>query len=144
MEADRARQLMMAKLDGEISELEERELAGALEATPALRVEMERMVALARRLARYRLKDPADEVLAELDRTLLRRAGLPLGWLLLLAGLFVLAGAALLGWFGDAEIHPVLRVAGGAVVGGALLLLLVKIRERWIEHREDPYQDVIR
>ncbi len=144
MDKERCRQLMMAELDGELAEDERRELESALAEHPELRVELRRMQELGRRLAGFQLRDPADDVLEELDRTLLKRAGQPVGLLLLLG-----AALAIWGWvawllFTDPTMPPLLRWVGVAVFFAIGLLLLVKIRERWIERREDPYRDVIR
>lgn len=144
MSDERARFLMMARLDGELTASESRELELALAASPELRGELDRLDGLGRRLAGFRLRDPADDVLEELDRSVFKRAGLPLGWLLFLAGAVVVLAGVLLAWFRDDAVATWMRLATAAVMSGLLLLLLVKIRERWIEARNDPYRDVIR
>jgi len=141
---ERTRRLMMAQMDGEISELEERELRASLAANPALRIEQRRMVELGRRLAGFKIKDPADAVLADMEASLLARGGLSLGWLLLLAGGLLAVAWLMMAWLLDPELPAVLRWGGLAVFAGLFLLLAVKIRERWIERRSDPYRDVIR
>ncbi|MBN2172158.1 MAG: zf-HC2 domain-containing protein [Candidatus Krumholzibacteriota bacterium] len=144
MDRERIRRLMMAHMDGELDDAERRELEEALAASPELRAELARLEDLGRRLSGVRLRDPADDVLEELDRTLAKRAGLPLGWLLVVAGTLVLLVWSLGAWLLDPALPALLRWAGGAVLLGLLLLFLVKARERWIEYRRDPYRDVVR
>ena len=67
MDTERIRQLMMAAIDDEISESENRELDAALASEPALRMEMRRMADLQKQISGIVLKDPADDVLSELD-----------------------------------------------------------------------------
>jgi anti-sigma factor RsiW len=144
MDRERIRRLMMAHMDGELDDADRRELEEALADSPELRAELARLEDLGRRLSGVRLRDPADEVLEELDRTLAKRAGLPLGWLLVVAGTLVLLVWSLGAWLLDPALPALLRWAGGAVLLGLLLLFLVKARERWIEYRRDPYRDVVR
>jgi len=144
MDRERARRLMMAHMDGELDGAERRELEEALAASPELRAELGRLEELGRRLSGVRLRDPADDVIEELDRTLTKRAGLPVGWLLVVAGTLALLIWSLGAWLLDPTLPALLRWAGGAVLLGLLLLFLVKARERWIEYRRDPYRDVVR
>jgi hypothetical protein len=144
MDMERYRGLLMAQLDGELDEAESRELERAIAEHPELRLELTRMEELGRRLAGVRIKDPADDVIEELGRTLLKRAGLPLGWLFVMAGTLVFMAWLGWSWWRDPEIPTLLRWTGSAVFLGLLLLFFVKVRERWIERRGDPYRDVIR
>ena len=144
METDRYRHLLMAHIDGELEPAEAEELERAIARHPELLAELRRMEQLGRRLSGIRIKDPADEVLDALGRTLIRRAGLPVGWLLVMAGMLIFLSWFGWSWWRDPEIPALLRWAGSAVFLGLLLLFLVKVKERWIERRSDPYKDVLR
>jgi len=144
MDTERIRQLMMAAIDDEISESENRELDAALASEPALRMEMRRMADLQKQISGIVLKDPADDVLSELDATLTKRAGLPLGWVMLLVGVLIVFVWSAMSWLRDPSLPAVLRWGGVLAFAGLLLLLCVKLRERCIERRVDPYRDVIR
>jgi ferric-dicitrate binding protein FerR (iron transport regulator) len=144
MDIERYRHLLMAHLDGEIEPSEAEELERAIAEHPELREELSRMEQLGRRLSGIRIKDPADDVIEELGRTLIKQVGLPIGWLLVMGGVLLFLAWFGWSWWQDPEIPAVLRWTGSAVFLGLLLLFLVKVRERWIERRGDPYRDVLR
>jgi anti-sigma factor RsiW len=144
MERERARQLLMAKLDGELSTAEAAELEDALAADAALRLELGRWESLGRELSRYRIKDPADEVLDALARSVFARGGLHLGWFLVGGAALILFAAAVIAVLRDPVLPLVFRASAGGLLAGLALLFGVKVRERWLERQHDPYRFIIR
>ncbi|MBM4117123.1 hypothetical protein FJ251_05165 [bacterium] len=144
MNLDRARQLLMAKLDGELEASEAAELEAALASDPSLRRELLRLEALGHELDRYRLKDPADEVLEALARSVIARTGLHLGWFLAGGGALLLFAAAVVAVLRDPALPLVFRGSAGGLLLGLSLLFAVKVRERWLERQHDPYRYVTR
>lgn len=144
MNLDRARQLLMAKLDGELEPSEAAELEAALAVDPALRRELQRLEALGRELGRYRLKDPADEVLETLARSVIARTSLHLGWFLAGGGALLFFAGAVIAVLRDPALPLVFRASAGGLLLGLSLLFAVKVRERWLERRHDPYRYVVR
>jgi anti-sigma factor RsiW len=144
VELERGRQLLMAYLDGEISEIESRELDSALAGSLELRRELDSLEQLNRRLAGIRIQDPADKVLAELEKTFTSKVAMPLGWLILIAGILVFMTWAGISWVTDPKLSLVTRLSGVSIFLGFLILFLVKVRERWIENSHDLYRDIVR
>ncbi len=67
----------------------------------------------------------------------------PLGWVLMLGGLVVLTAWAVWSWLTSPEVFW-RKLAIGAVVVGALFLLLSAILDRVREYRTDPYREIQR
>jgi anti-sigma factor RsiW len=144
MESERARQLLMAKLDGELTAAEAAELDAALGADPALRQELQRWESLGRELSRYRIKDPADEVLEALARSVFARGSLHLGWFFAGGAALILFTAAVVAVLRDPVLPLVFRASAGGLLAGLALLFGVKVRERWLERQHDPYRYIVR
>ncbi len=144
MDSDRARQLLMAKLDGELAPGEAAELDAALALDPALRQELRRWEAFGRELSRYRIKDPADEVLEALSRSVVARTGLHLGWFFAGGGALILFAAAVIAVLRDPALPLVFRGSAAGLLVGLALLFGVKVRERWLERAHDPYRYIVR
>ncbi len=144
MDLDRARQLLMAHMDGELLDEERRELDAAMTADPQLRRELSRWEALGRQLSRYRLKDPADEVLEDIERSIMAQTGLHLGWFLAGGAALLLFAIAVMGVLLDSSLSLFFRGSAAALLLGLGLLFSVKVRERLVERRHDPYRHIIR
>lgn len=144
MELEQARQLLMAHMDGELTDAERRELEAAMTASPQLRRELARWETLGRQLAGFRLKDPADDVVAAMERSIIARTGLPLGWFLAGGGALVLFAWAVMSVLLDPTLSLFFRLSAAGLLFGLSLLFVVKVRERLIERQHDPYRHVIR
>lgn len=144
MDLERARQLLMAHVDGELLPDEHAELETALRDSPALRRELQRWEALNGQLSRFRLRDPGDAVLEDLERSVMARTSLHLGWLLLGGGALLLFAFAVQAVLRDAALPLIFRFSAGGLLLGLALLFGLKVRERWIERRHDPYRYVVR
>jgi anti-sigma factor RsiW len=144
MELERAQQLLMAHIDGELLPAEREELETALRDSPALRRELQRWEALSGQLSRFRLRDPGDAVLEDLERNVMARTGMHVGWLLLGGGALLLFAFAVQAVLRDPGLPAVFRLSAGGLLAGLVLLFGLKVRERWIERRHDPYRYVVR
>ena len=147
-DAERARALMMAALDGEISPQERRELDGMLAASTQLAAEWRRLSRVKDVTAGMTLERLPEEVWDRYWRSVYRRTERGLAWILISAGVVVLAGywlwhtlAALLT---DTTLPPVIRFALFALLLGGAILLVSVARERLFTHRRDPYKEVAR
>ena len=146
---ERARNLMMAALDGEISAGERTELEGLLAGAPDLAAEWQRFVRLKEVTAGMSLRQPPQEVWDHYWQSTYRRAERGIAWILISAGATILAAFGL--WqaasqlIRDTSSPLAIRLAIAALsIGGAILLVSV-IRERVFTSRRDPYQkEVIR
>lgn len=65
-----------------------------------------------------------------------------LGWLLMIAGVLVIAGIVLVSFITDPGMSVGMKLVIGAIYGGLVLLLVSVIRQRLIERKTDKYKDV--
>ena len=144
MEPDRARQLLMAAQDGELRDDERAELEQALAASPELRAEQRRLLRVSDDLAGLRLRDPADAVLETLQRSVMAQTGLHAGWFFAGGGALILFAWAVISVLIDPRLSLFFRASAGGLLLGLTLLFAVKLRERVVERRLDPYRHVIR
>ena len=142
-----ARVLLMGFIDGELSADEARQMEDHLAVCPACRGE----------LATYQRLGHAADSLAKEERSvntdlawerIYDRITRGVGWLLLWAGITIMAGWGLWvfgeGFLLDSEVPLVLRLGLGAFTLGALLLLVNILRERLYRRKTDRYDEVIR
>ncbi len=146
---ERAQQLMMAALDGEISPEERAELEGLLAGAPDLAAEWQRFVRLKEVTAGMSLRQPPQEVWDRYWESTYRRAERGIAWILISAGATVLAAfwlwQAASALFQDTSTPFAVRVAVGALSVGLAILLVSVVREKLFTSRRDPYQkEVVR
>jgi hypothetical protein len=141
---DRAHVLMMAALDGEIGAADRRELDDVIAASPALATEWRRLLRVKEVTSAMTLRTPPEEVWDGYWLTVYNRTERALGWVLVSAGVVVLAAYGLWHWFerviGDTAVPLFVRVALVAVVLGTVVLLLSVVREKLFTRRRDPYR----
>ena len=143
-EPGREELLAMAYADGELRGAERE----AFEALLAARPDLRREVAQQRRLhllAREQAPpEPMDFEWAALAREPLHRAGLSLGFGLLLAAALGLLGLAFWGIASADDMPLGVRLVLGALLGGGVLLFVVFLRARLRTLPYDPYTEVQR
>jgi ferric-dicitrate binding protein FerR (iron transport regulator) len=136
--------LIVKAADGEIDERESRELDRLTAEDPSLRAEIEELRTASRALAGFGLRDPNPDEWDRFEKTLLPRSERMLGWLLMLAGIAVLAGLGLFGLVVDAEVPLAAKIGLGALIGGLAVLAIHVGRRTWRERKKDPYKDIVR
>jgi len=145
---ERARRLMMAGLDGELSGDERSELDRLLAADETLRAEWDRFARVKEVTASMRYREPPEEVWEDYWSSVYSRAERRLGWLMLTAGALVLAGWTL--WhavqqiLADSALPGYIKIAIFAVLFGSLILLISVAREKLFVARRDPYREIQR
>lgn len=146
---DRARNLMMAAIDGEITAGERAELEALLAEAPDMAAEWRRFVRLKEVTAGMSLRQPPQEIWDHYWQSTYRRAERGIAWILVSAGVTVIAAFWL--WqaanqlFRDASTPVAVRLGIGALSIGLAILLVSVIREKLFTSRRDPYQkEVIR
>lgn len=141
---ERVHALMMAAMDGEISAADREELDAAIARSPELEREWRRFVRLKEVTATMTLQHPPEEIWDRYWVSSYRRAERGVAWLLLSAGIAVLAGYWL--WhfvealLADTGAPLFLRLGVAATALGALVLVVSVIREKLFTSRRDPYQ----
>jgi anti-sigma factor RsiW len=144
---ERAQALMMAAVDGEISASDRRELEQLILEQPDLAVEWQRFVRLKEVTAGMSLRTPPEETWDRYWASTYRRTERAVGWILLSAGVVVLAAYwlwhAVEGLLADTDTPVALRAAIVAVGLGFAILAVGVIREKLFTARRDPYQKEI-
>ena len=135
--------LVMAYVDGELAD----DQRATFETRLADEPELVRQVAAYRKLevlARHVAPpEPADHEWKRIRAEPVRRAGVGLGWLLLAGGAF-LVGVWILVEVVRSDATALQKFAVCAPVGGFLLLLLLRLRDRVRLYPLDPYTEVHR
>ncbi len=148
LDGKRARWLMMAALDGEISEAERKELDGMLVSDAGIREEWERMNRLKAVTNDLAFREPPPEVWEEFWGQVYNRVERGIGWILVSVGTIVVAGFGVCRWcealWADAELPLLLKLAILTAAVGAIVLVVSVIREKLFTHRRDPYSEVQR
>ncbi len=146
--SERARALMMAALDNELSSVEQAELERLLSSDKDLNREWDRLRAVKEVTKTMTFREPPEEVWDTYWVSVYNRAERSLGWLLISVGLIgVMAWA---GWqwvdalLAEAEIPIWVKLAIFATVLGGGIVFLSVVRERWFTRKHDPYKEVKR
>ena len=148
VDPERARRLMMAALDGEISPEERRELDGMLETNSEIREEWEQMNRVKEVTSAMALREPPEEVWGEYWTSVYNRTERGIGWLLLSLGSIVLLGYGAWKWaeavFRTEDLPLLPKVAILGVAFGLSVLVVSVIREKLFTKKHDPYKEVQR
>ena len=144
---DRARTLMMAALDNEMSDADHNELKTLLAAAPDLEAEWRRLARVKEVTSGLTLRPLPEEMWDRYWASVYARAERGLAWILVSAGTIVLAAYAV--WtavralLSDAGEPVFVRIAIVAVALGGTILVLSVVREKFWMSRRDPYQKEI-
>jgi hypothetical protein len=144
---ERARTLMMAALDNEISDAERHELKALIASAPDLEVEWRRLARVKQVTSGMALQPLPEETWDRYWASVYARAERGLAWTLVSVGTIILAAYAI--WQAISAFlantgEPVLvRAAIAAVALGAAILVLSVVREKFWMARRDPYQKEI-
>ena len=145
---DRARELMMRALDGEISDTQNAELERLIATDEFLHAEWDRLLTVKSKTSELKLQRPPDELWEGYMDSVYRRVERGIGWILLSVGAVVLLSYGL--WQGIKELIGDLTVPwfvkGGvlALLIGIVILIVSVIREKYFVFQDDPYRDVHR
>ncbi len=145
---ERARQLLMAALDGELGRAEQDELDRMLERDPALQDEWTRLVRLKEVTDGMTLRQPPAEVWDRYWGGVYRRLERGIAWILTSIGAAVVLGYGL--WravqaiLADTELPIVVQAGALLLIGGLAVLVVSVVREKLFLWKRDPYKDVQR
>lgn len=145
---ERARQLMMAALDGEISGEEQQELDRALSASADLREEWKRMHRVKEVTATMSYPEVPAEVWDDYWQSTYNKVERGIGWIFVSIGAVMLMTWGAWKWietiWGDSGLPLFIRLSLLAVATGFFVLLVSVIRERLFARKRDPYKEVVR
>ncbi len=143
---ERARRLITAALDGELSPAERGELETMLDGHPALKRELERLRRVKEVTESMALRSPPDEVWKEYWVSVYSRIERGIGWVLLSLGAIVLVSygvwMAVSDVIADTTMPWYIKAGLLAVTVGGVILLVSVLREKVFVWRRQRYKDV--
>lgn len=145
---ERARRLIMASIDGELSGGERGELERLLDEHPALRAEWARFQRVKEVTEAMALRRAPEEVWSDYWASVYSRLERGIGWILFSLGAIVLLSYG--AWLGvreliaDATMPLFVKVSLAALTVGAVVLLVSVVREKVFVGRRQRYKDVER
>ncbi len=147
-EKERARQLIMAAIDGEINDEQRRELAGYIKKHPELDEEFKDFKNIKEMTMNVNYTPPPESVWDKYWLGVYNRLERGIGWILFSIGAIVLL---VYGFYSmieailaDAEIAWWLKLAIFSVIAGAVFLLVSVLREKIFLHKSERYKDIQR
>lgn len=148
LDRERARQLMMGSLDGELTEAEQEELEDLVRDDPALRAEWEQLERVKEVTRQMAYNEPPREVWDTYWSGVYRRFERGIAWVLVSVGAIVLiswgAWRAIEDIVADTSMPIVVKLGIGALTVGLVALLVSVAREKLFARRSDPYKDIVR
>ena len=145
---EHVRRLMMAALDGEISDEDRRELDTILDRDPGMREEWTRMRQLKQVTDGLTFREPPPEVWERYWGDVYNRAERGVAWILVSVGAVVVAGYGMWHWFAsiwaDTQLPIYLRLAIFALSIGGIILGISVLREKLFTRRHDAYKEIQR
>lgn len=140
--------LMMASIDGETTVEQETELREALLKNKDDAIEYHRLKNMKLMTMQTRLRVPAPELWDQYSRQTLTRIERRFAWILITIGAVIFITyslwMALSKFFMDPNIVWWIKASTGAVILGAILLMVSIIRERIYLNKHERYKDIIR
>ena len=136
-------ELLSGYLDGELTQQDEQRVRLLCESNDDYARELESLKAMRERVGNSKLSDVSSDVWREtMDETGVK-ASRGIGWLLLIGGALIGAGALLLEFFSSSSSMSLQeKLIVGGIYGGLLFLFISVLRQRLIERKTDKYKDV--
>jgi hypothetical protein len=145
---ERARQLLMAALDGELGDEEKRELAVYMEKYPDLERELNEFKKIREITMDMKFLPPPDSVWDKYWLGVYNRLERGIGWILFSIGAIILLAygfySLIEAILADVEIEWWLKIAIFSAVAGAVVLLVSVLREKIFLHKSERYKDIQR
>ena len=147
IDRERVQALMMAAVDGEISDADRRELDAIMSSAPDVAQEWQRFARLKEVTTGMSLRKPPEEVWDRYWQSTYSRTERRVAWVLISLGAIIIvafAGWNALGEFLQDTTTPLsMRIAIASLLLGGILLAVSVIREKVFTNRRDPYQKEI-
>jgi hypothetical protein len=145
---ERARQLLMAALDGELGDEEKRELAVYMGKYPDLERELNEFKKIREITMDMKFLPPPDSVWDKYWLGVYNRLERGIGWILFSIGAIILLAygfySLIEAILADVEIEWWLKIAIFSAVAGAVVLLVSVLREKIFLHKSERYKDIQR
>jgi len=144
MRCDRFRELMMARLDGEITPEDLRELEEHLAGCEACRQEFEEMERITDLVGEIELPRPSEEEMTMYWPSIYARIERGAGWWLLVAGVVIWVCYGVYAFLTSPGMEALTKVLIALPVIGVVLLLVSVIRERYHVSKTERYGEIER
>ena len=145
---ERARHLMMAALDEELSSTERIEFDRLLVSDPEVRAEWDQLRKVKEVTHTMSYREPPEEVWDAYWTSTYNRLERGFGWILVTVAALVLFGYGAWNWIeailADSGLPGFVKIALFAFVLGGAVLFVSVIREKLLLRRRDPYREVQR
>jgi hypothetical protein len=144
MNCARARELLMARLDGEITPDDLALLERHLDACEECRSEFKEMGELAGLVGEIRLARPSEEDMMRYWPSVYARIERGMGWGLLATGAVIWVGYGVYAFLTDPMTEALTKLLVALPVVGIVMLLVSVIRERYHVSKTERYEEVER
>jgi len=144
MSCERFRDLMMARLDGEITPSDQRDLDSHLAACQSCRREFSELGKITDLVQDLRLPKPSEDAMANYWPSVYARIERGLGWWLLIVGAGVWIGYGVFAFLTNPMMEALTKLLVALPIVGVLTLLVSAIRERCHVSRTERYGRVER
>jgi predicted anti-sigma-YlaC factor YlaD len=146
MDHQKIKELISSYHDGELGEVQRREIKEHLQKCPECQREFEEMGKFEEVMRKMELKKPQKEVWEVYWSSVYNRLERQFGWILFSIGAIILfffgSYKAVEGIIQDPTIPVILKVAILAVMGGIVVLLVSLARERFFVRKRERYKEV--
>jgi anti-sigma factor RsiW len=132
----------MKLLDGELSEEEKRTYEQHVKGCETCASELRELGRIVQFTNELHLRKPDEEFWTNYWRSLYRRLERGTGFLLLIAGLIVVAGWGVFEAVTSPEFFTVKGISITVILLGLVIIFLSVVRERYHESKDDPYKEV--
>jgi predicted anti-sigma-YlaC factor YlaD len=144
MKCDRFRELMMASLDGEISEEDRAELEAHLSGCPDCRREFDELREISELVGEIELPKPSEEDMMKYWPSVYARIERGAGWGLFMVGAVIWVGYGVYLFVTDPTIGSLTKFFIALPLVGIVMLLISVIRERVVVGRTERYKEIER
>lgn len=136
-------ELLSGYIDGELTQQERQRVRLHSDACEECRERLVELRTLREKIGKAKLSDVHQDVWRETMNDTGVKATRGIGWLLLIGGALLGAGALLIEFFSESSSLSLQeKLIIGGVYGGLLLLFVSVLRQRLIERKSDKYKDV--
>jgi len=135
-------ELLSGFVDGELTQQQRQRVTLHCEQCDTCRQNLEDIRALRERIGQSKLSVTGEDKWRETMNEPMVKNTLSLGWLLVIAGMVLLAGVVLVKFILDPGMALGMKLIISAIYGGMALLLISVLRQRLIERKTDKYKDV--
>lgn len=139
---EQVKELLSAHLDGELTQVDSQRVRVHLEDCEECRRRFKQLGELKRITSDLKFVDPPEDKMNELEQRLSVQTPRRIGWGLLLGGLAAWIAYAVYLFVTDPQLATWEKLLTGAIVIGAVLLLISVLRQRWLELPHDRYRGV--